>query len=68
MPARRGLDWRRAVLLTVRSLAVAFALALLAGRAAHADCTPAAANGVTATCTGTTTNQGGFPPPQQLRR
>ncbi|WP_234680559.1 autotransporter outer membrane beta-barrel domain-containing protein [Bradyrhizobium monzae] len=29
---------------------------------AHADCTPASANGVTASCTGTTTNQGGGAP------
>ena len=45
-----------------RTLAVAFAIVLLAGEAAWADCTPAAANNVTATCTGTTTNQGGGAP------
>ena len=31
---------------------------LLGGKAAWADCTPASANNVTATCTGTTINQG----------
>ena len=31
---------------------------LFGGEAAWADCTPASANNVTATCTGTTTNQG----------
>ena len=41
---------------------MAFAIVLLAGEAAWADCTPAAANNVTATCTGTTTNQGGGAP------
>ena len=35
---------------------------LLAGEAAWADCTPAAANNVTAVCTGTTTNQEGGAP------
>ena len=45
-----------------RTLAVAFAIVLLAGEAARADCTPAAANNVIATCTGTTTNQGGGAP------
>ena len=45
-----------------RTLAVAFAIVLLAGEAAWADCTPAAANNVTATCTGTTTNQAGGAP------
>ena len=45
-----------------RTLAVAFAIVLLAGEAAWADCTPAAADNVTATCTGATTNQGGGGP------
>ncbi|MDB5564548.1 MAG: outer rane autotransporter barrel domain protein [Tardiphaga sp.] len=60
--ARRGLDRGRAALVAARSLAVAFALVLLAGEAARADCTPASANNVTTTCTGTTTNQGGGAP------
>jgi autotransporter-associated beta strand protein len=38
------------------------AIILLAQTSARADCTPAAANNVTATCTGTTTNQGGGAP------
>ena len=57
--ARGGLDRRRAVVVAARSLAVALAIVLLAGEAAWADCTPAAADNVTATCTGATTNQGG---------
>jgi uncharacterized protein with beta-barrel porin domain len=56
----------RAVFAAARSfvtvLAMALAIALLAGEAAWADCTPASANNVTATCTGTTTNQGGGAP------
>jgi autotransporter-associated beta strand protein len=60
--ARSVLDRRRAVVAAARSLAVAFAIVLLAGEAAWADCTPAAVNNVTATCTGTTTNQGGGAP------
>jgi uncharacterized protein with beta-barrel porin domain len=43
-------------------LLVAMALAATMS-GARADCTPAAANNVTATCTGTTTNQGANPPP-----
>jgi uncharacterized protein with beta-barrel porin domain len=43
-------------------MAATFAIMLLGGEAAWADCTPAAANNVTATCTGTTTNQGGGAP------
>ncbi|MEH2513602.1 uncharacterized protein with beta-barrel porin domain [Nitrobacteraceae bacterium AZCC 1564] len=43
------------------SLGLAFSGALLA-TPAWADCTPQVANGVTATCTGTTTNQGGGAP------
>jgi uncharacterized protein with beta-barrel porin domain len=35
---------------------------LLAGQSARADCTPASANNVTATCTGTTVNQGSGAP------
>ena len=35
---------------------------LLGGEAAWADCTPASADNVTATCTGTTVNQGGGAP------
>jgi hypothetical protein len=56
--ARGGLNRRRAVVAAARSLAAAFAIVLLAGEAAWAECTPAAANDVTAICTGTTTNQG----------
>jgi uncharacterized protein with beta-barrel porin domain len=57
--ARGGLDRRRAVVAAARSLAAAIAIVLLAGEAAWAACTPAAADNVTATCTGATTNQGG---------
>jgi uncharacterized protein with beta-barrel porin domain len=60
--ARCALDRRRAVVAAARSLAAAFAILPLAGEAAWADCTPAAANNVTATCTGTTTNQGAGAP------
>jgi uncharacterized protein with beta-barrel porin domain len=60
--ARSVLDRRRAVLAAARSLPLAFAIMLLAGEAVRADCTPIAANNVTATCTGTTTNQGGGAP------
>lgn len=45
----------------VGALGVALSGALFAAPA-WADCTPAAANGVTATCTGTTINQGGGAP------
>jgi uncharacterized protein with beta-barrel porin domain len=62
LAVRRGLNRHRAVVTAARTLAVAFAIVLLAGEAAWADCTPAAANNVTATCTGTTTNQGGGAP------
>ncbi|MEH2475489.1 autotransporter-associated beta strand protein [Nitrobacteraceae bacterium AZCC 2161] len=41
---------------------MAFAFVLLVGEAAWADCAPASANNVTATCTGTTTNQGNGAP------
>jgi uncharacterized protein with beta-barrel porin domain len=41
---------------------MALATVLLASEAAWADCTPASANNVTATCTGTTTNQAGGAP------
>src|SRR3954447_3356983 len=44
------------------SLAMASALALFAGERAWAGCTPAAGNNVTATCTGTTSNQAGGAP------
>ena len=57
-----GSHRRRAVVAAARSLVIALATVLLAGEAAWADCTPAAANNVTATCTGTTTNQGGGAP------
>jgi hypothetical protein len=45
-----------------RSLALASGIVLFGGEAAWADCTPASANNVTATCTGTTINQGGGAP------
>ena len=45
-----------------RSLAIALAIQLLADGAAWADCTPAAANGVAATCSGATINQGAGAP------
>ena len=63
MRARRGGACRSAAIFAAaRSLAVAPALILLAGEAAWADCTPASASNVTATCSGTTLNQGGGPP------
>jgi hypothetical protein len=57
-----GSHRRRAAFGAARTLAVALAIVLLAGGAAQASCTPASANNVTATCTGTTTNQGGGAP------
>ncbi|MEA2917276.1 MAG: hypothetical protein QOJ15_9357 [Bradyrhizobium sp.] len=57
-----GSHRRRGVVAAARSLVIALAIVLLTGEAAWADCTPAAANNVTATCTGTTTNQGGGAP------
>jgi autotransporter-associated beta strand protein len=51
-----------AVFAAARCFAAALAIMLLAGEAAWADCTPAAANNVAATCTGTTLNQGGGAP------
>jgi uncharacterized protein with beta-barrel porin domain len=54
---RCGFHRRRAVSAAVRTLAVALATVLLASEVARADCMPQAANNVTATCTGTTTNQ-----------
>jgi uncharacterized protein with beta-barrel porin domain len=48
--------------LTGATLAGAVALIVAMPGAALADCAPAAANNVTATCTGTTTNQGGGAP------
>jgi autotransporter-associated beta strand protein len=62
---RDRLRERRAVFATAtRFLAAmaAFAIVLLAGEAAWAACAPVAGNNVTATCTGTTTNQGGGAP------
>jgi uncharacterized protein with beta-barrel porin domain len=59
---RDGCHRHRSVLVAARSLAISFAIALLAGQAAWADCTPTAANNITATCAGTTTNQGGGAP------
>jgi uncharacterized protein with beta-barrel porin domain len=41
---------------------MALAIGLLAGEVARADCTPASADNVTATCTGITTNQGNGAP------
>lgn len=49
----------RSLLLATTALV---AIELMAGEAAWADCAPAAANNVTAECTGTTTNQGGGAP------
>ncbi|MDP3075609.1 autotransporter domain-containing protein [Bradyrhizobium sp.] len=49
----------RSVLLATTAL---IAIELLAGEAAWADCAPAAANNVTAECTGTTINQGAGAP------
>jgi hypothetical protein len=43
-------------------LALGFTISLVGARTARADCTPAAANGVTAICTGVTTNQGSGAP------
>jgi hypothetical protein len=62
MFARWSLDPRRVAVSAARSMAATFAIMLLGGAAAWADCTPAAANNVTAPCTGTTTNQGGGAP------
>src|SRR5450756_475549 len=59
---RDGCHRHRSVLVAARSLAISFAIVLLAGQAAWADCTPTAANSITATCAGTTTNQGGGAP------
>jgi len=49
-------------LVLARSLALAVAIVLFGGEAAWADCTPASANNVTATCSGITTDQGGGAP------
>src|ERR1700694_950118 len=54
---RCGFHRRRAVSAAMRTLAVALATAPVASEVARADCMPQAANNVTATCTGTTTNQ-----------
>jgi len=56
--ARAKTSWQVLVL----PLLVAASLAATMSDA-RADCTPAAANNVTATCTGTTNNQGANPPP-----
>ncbi|MDO8977615.1 MAG: autotransporter domain-containing protein [Afipia sp.] len=47
-------------------VSTAFATVLMAGEAARAACDPAAANNVTATCTGTTSNQGAGAPGTSL--
>jgi len=47
-------------------LAVAPAMLLLGGRTAKADCTPAAADNVIATCSGLTNNQGSGAPGTSL--
>lgn len=52
-------DGRTALLGAASTLALALAMELAAGTAAEAACTPAAANNVTATCTGVTVNQNG---------
>lgn len=63
MPAlRSGNDCLRSVFVAARSLAMILAIMLPAGEAARADCTPQAANGASANCTGTTINQGGGAP------
>jgi uncharacterized protein with beta-barrel porin domain len=51
-----------ALFTAARCGAAAFAIVLLTGEAAWADCSPAAANNVVATCTGTTNNQGAGAP------
>jgi uncharacterized protein with beta-barrel porin domain len=53
---------RRAISAAARAVVMALATVLLAGEGAQASCAPQSANGVTATCTGTTTNQGGGAP------
>jgi hypothetical protein len=47
--------------IAAQTVVLALAMMLLAGEA-QAACTPASANNVTATCSGTTTNQGGGAP------
>ncbi len=64
VPIRRSLDCilpngARGAITAVRSATLAFGLLLLAGEAAWAVCTPNAANGVTATCSGATIGQNG---------
>jgi uncharacterized protein with beta-barrel porin domain len=59
---RSDSERRRAIFAVAPTLAATVAIVLLADTAAHADCTPASANNVTATCTGATTNQGGGAP------
>jgi uncharacterized protein with beta-barrel porin domain len=53
-----GLNSRKSIS-PIASAGTALAIILLAGQAAQADCTPAAANGVTATCSGGITNNQG---------
>ncbi|MGJ4893303.1 autotransporter outer membrane beta-barrel domain-containing protein [Bradyrhizobium sp. HKCCYLRH3099] len=57
-PRRRRLPYES----SVSALALGLALLTLGTAAANADCTPAAADNVTASCTGTTTNQGAGAP------
>src|SRR5687768_12202582 len=59
---RSGSGRRLAVSAVAPTLAAAVAIVMLADTAAHADCTPASANNVTATCTGATISQGGGAP------
>jgi uncharacterized protein with beta-barrel porin domain len=63
---RSGSSGRRSVSVAARSIATGLVIALLTGESAWADCTPASANNVTATCTGITTNQGGGAPGTSL--
>jgi uncharacterized protein with beta-barrel porin domain len=56
----RGASERRIAISALSALA--FAVVLLAGPPAFAACAPQAASNVTATCTGTTNNQGGGAP------
>lgn len=59
---RSGSAWWRAITAAAPTLVAAIAIVLLADTAAQADCTPASANDVTATCTGITINQGAGAP------
>ncbi|OKO70746.1 hypothetical protein AC629_40000 [Bradyrhizobium sp. NAS80.1] len=53
---RCGAGKRQMVRTAASVLVPAFAIVLAAGKPAHADCTPQAADNVTANCTGTTIN------------